>query len=320
VDCRTVTERNANNPKYRPKPRWSSLSRYISNRPQCKEEYNDIVCPIEEETLEFIKEKAKILSVEIDEVLAKHLAFLFIQDPLVIFSNKIFVDDTTHTNHFENIQSTNWNNVRLKPPPSFDSEIGWRVELRTMEAQLTGNECVAFGMFSYFFALMVMKKEYNFYIPISKVDENFARAQKREAILREKFWFRKDINKESTDEWIELTLDEILHGNSIFVGLLNLIYEFCKEEYGVDIQEEWARKQEDNGLEIHYLTENMKYFEILSKRAKGETPTIAKWIRTFVLKHPKYQKDSTVTQEIATDLISAMLEISDEKKTYSDFA
>ena len=41
------------------------------------------------------------------------------------------------------------------------------------------------------------------------------RGHKRDAILKERFWFRKDIQKDSADEWIELTLDEILHGKVI---------------------------------------------------------------------------------------------------------
>jgi len=63
----------------------------------------------------------------------------------------------------------------------------------------------------------------------------------------------------------------------------------------------------------------MKYFEILSKRAKGEIPTIASWIRRFVLKHPEYQRDSIVTPEIVADLINAITAISDGVKKYEDF-
>lgn len=35
--------------------------------------------------------------------------------------------------HFENLQSTNWNSLRFKPPPTADSAIGWRVEFRPMD-------------------------------------------------------------------------------------------------------------------------------------------------------------------------------------------
>jgi len=320
VDCRSQEERDPSSSKYRPKSRWSSISRYISNREQCKEEYNDVAIPLEKEMMKIAEEKAKEMGIELDERMKSHLGFLFLQDPLIIYGDKVFVDDETNTNHFENLQSTNWNNVRFKPPPGMDSEIGWRVELRTIEAQLTAEECVAFCMFSYFIAEMVVKREYNLYLPISKVDENFKRAQVRNAILTQKFWWRKDMQKESPDEYLEMTLEEILLGKSdSFPGLLNLFYEFCKEEYGVDIQGEWAKKKEDAGFQVNKLTENMKYFDILIKRVKGEVPTIAAWIRNFVLKHPKYEKDSTVNTEVALDLIKAMTAISDNEKTYEDF-
>lgn len=50
---------------------------------------------------------------------------------MVIFKDKLHVDDNTA--YFEAIQSSNWNSVRFKPPPSYNSKIGWRVEFRTME-------------------------------------------------------------------------------------------------------------------------------------------------------------------------------------------
>ena len=53
----------------------------------------------------------------LDELLAKHIAHLFVRDPLVIYSENIELDDTVSSDHFENIQSTNWQSVRFKPPP-----------------------------------------------------------------------------------------------------------------------------------------------------------------------------------------------------------
>jgi glutamate--cysteine ligase catalytic subunit len=43
------------------------------------------------------------------------------------------IDDENITIHFENLQSTNWNSLRFKPPPSQGSNVGWRVEFRTMD-------------------------------------------------------------------------------------------------------------------------------------------------------------------------------------------
>lgn len=322
VDCRNKEEKDPNHPSHIPKSRYASISRYISTRPQCKEEYNDIYFPLNEELMDFAKEQAEEMELEIDETMIKHLGLLFMRDPMVIFPDKIFLDDNCFTNHFENIQSTNWNSVRFKPPPSFTSKVGWRVELRTPENQLTSEENVAYSMFSYFMVAMIKKKEYNLYIPISKVDENMERGHKRDAILKEKFWFRKDIQKDSADEWVELSLDEILHGKAdTFVGLMNLIYDFCKEEYGIDMQEEWKKMMAEGEKykPENKVAENMRFFDLLSKRVQGKIPTVAAWVRSFVLKHPKYEKDSIVSKEIAYDLINAMNSISNYEKRYQDF-
>jgi len=125
--------------------------------------------------------------------LARHVAHLFIRDPLVMFSERIAVDDTTHTDHFESIQSTNWRSVRWKPPPPEAREMGWRVELRTMEAQVTDFENAAFTVFVVLLTRTLLSLDLNLYMPLSRVEDNYARARKREAAHKERFWFRKNI-------------------------------------------------------------------------------------------------------------------------------
>ena len=93
--------------------------------------------------------------------------------------------------HFENLQSTNWNSMRFKPPPAHKSSVGWRVEFRTMDIQLTDfeNSCliVLLGMV----VNIINHFNIDFIIPISMADENMERAHKRDAILNQKFWFNK---------------------------------------------------------------------------------------------------------------------------------
>lgn len=71
----------------------------------------------------------------------------------------------------QNIQSTNWQTVRFKPPPP-DSPIGWRVEFRSMEVQLTDYENAAFAVFIVLLTRAIMNLGLNFYIPISKVSRS----------------------------------------------------------------------------------------------------------------------------------------------------
>lgn len=67
------------------------------------------------------------------------------------------------------LQSTNWQNVRWKPPPPTGPVEGWRVELRTMEVQITDFENAAFTVFSALLSRAILFFDLNLYIPISKV-------------------------------------------------------------------------------------------------------------------------------------------------------
>ena len=66
--------------------------------------------------------------------------------------------------------------MRFKPPPSQNSSIGWRVEFRTMDIQLTDfeNTCliVALGLI----VNVINHFDVNFIIPITLADENMKRA------------------------------------------------------------------------------------------------------------------------------------------------
>ena len=117
------------------------------------------------------------------------IAHIFSRDPISAFSNRIELDDEKDTDHFESLQSTNWQNMRFKPPPP-DSDIGWRVEFRTIEAQLTDFENAAFVSFCILSSRALVSFNCNFYLPLSYVQENMKRAQQRNAVLDQKFYFR----------------------------------------------------------------------------------------------------------------------------------
>ncbi len=51
------------------------------------------------------------------------------------------------------------------------------------------------------------------------------RGHKRDAVVKEKFWWRKDVSKNSADDYVELTLDEILHGK-----VIEMMYNYLKEK------------------------------------------------------------------------------------------
>lgn len=58
---------------------------------------------------------------------------------------------------------------------------------------MTDFENAAFAVFFVLLTRAVLSLNLNFYLPISKVDENMQRAQRRDALRTEKFYFRRDI-------------------------------------------------------------------------------------------------------------------------------
>lgn len=132
VDCRTKDERDSSSDQFLPKSRYSAMNHYISNHAYVKEEHFDAF-PIRynPEHKKFLQEKGGL-----DERLANHIARIFSRDPVPSYEGEHIeeqIDDEDIVAHFENLQSTNWNSLRFKPPPSQNSSIGWRVEFRTMD-------------------------------------------------------------------------------------------------------------------------------------------------------------------------------------------
>lgn len=231
----------------------------------------------------------KLRDGDIDHLLAQHVAHLFIRDSVSLFSEKIHQNDEEDTDHFENIQSTNWQTMRFKPPPP-NSTIGWRVEFRPCEAQLTDFENAAIVCFVVLLTRVILSYHLNFLIPISKVDENMQKAQKRDALRTEKFWFRRNITKEqeangsgtetatatdsNTDNEYELmTIDQIINGNGTFPGLVPLINSYLSSM--------------DVDADTHCTIQ--QYLRLIQRRASGKLTTTATWIRNEVLKHPEYK-------------------------------
>lgn len=298
VDCRTREERGLeplkNNKYHIYKSRYDSIDSYLSTD---GEKYNDIPLVIDQDAYNQMREAG------IDHLLAQHVAHLFIRDPVSLFSEKVHQNDEEDSDHFENLQSTNWQTMRFKPPPP-KSTIGWRVEFRPCEAQITDFENAAYVCFIVLLTRVILTYELNFLIPISKVDENMKRAQKRDAVLNEKFWFRKDPTRNgqssgASDECIEMTINEIINGKGEeFPGLLPLISSYLSS----------VEVDADTHCTIH------QYLRLIQKRASGELFTAAHWIRDFVFNHPDYKHDSVVTERINYDLLMAMDEIQQGKR------
>ncbi|KAH8097548.1 glutamate-cysteine ligase [Aureococcus anophagefferens] len=265
----------------------------------------DVDAPVDAKALE------TLLAAGIDEALARHVAHLFVRDPLVLFEGMVEeLDDAVATDHFDNLQSTNWNTVRLKPPVGLnpEGEPGWRTEFRPMEVQLTDFENAAFSVFTVLVTRVILAFDLSLYVPLSRVDANMRRAQRRDAVNVEKFYFRRQLapteneqNKfnnccggEDDDVFEEMTCAEIIDGKGdYFPGLAPLAYAYL-DHIGCD-QGTFARISD--------------YIELVRKKARGEAWTGAKWIREFVTNHPEYARDSVISPKVARDLAVAAHEV-----------
>lgn len=119
----------------------------------------------------YIVEQAKLNNIEIDDKLVDHVANIFKRDHLIAHEKFKQMTAESYT-LFEMINGTNWNSVRLKIP--IDDDIGWRVEFRTMEVQLTADENAAFSLLIHFITRVLhLDSKINLYIPMSLVMENF---------------------------------------------------------------------------------------------------------------------------------------------------
>jgi len=73
--------------------------------------------------------------------------------------------------------------MRFKPPPSAESKIGWRVEFRTMDIQLTDFENSALIVLLGMINNIIKHFDLDFIMHISKIDENMERSHYRDALL-----------------------------------------------------------------------------------------------------------------------------------------
>lgn len=131
----------------------------------------------------------------------------------------------------------------------------------------------------------------------------------------------------------EMTLDEIFNGSADFVGLVNIVKAYINALGSV-----WSfaclcmcaprRLPNSNaeccraavlpccaGFDQPQLTRIHEYVTLISKRAKGELPTAARWIRDTVTSHPLYKGDGVASNAIIADLLKRCEDIGMGRET-----
>lgn len=320
VDCRTPFERDVEPllPKYNhdgvggiadekakrqlqkiPKSRYSVVDLYLGGHNKFfNRNYNDTNVPINEKILKRLLEN-NVAPLDYD--LAKHFAHLFIRDSVSIFEESINQDRETSTNHFENIQSTNWQTIRFKPPtqkaiPSEKNVPGWRVEFRPLDIQLTEFENAAYSIFIYLVVETVLSSynTLNPYLNMSRVWNNMDIAHKRDSVLNDKFHWKNDFQSEtaSTDLY---SINEIFHNknNGIFETFINKA--LINKNW---IVKSWTELKDSTTHKRYYY-----YLKLISDRASGKIPTTAHFLRDFITTHKAYKQDSRVSKSINYDLV-----------------
>jgi glutamate--cysteine ligase catalytic subunit len=287
------------------KSRYDGIDCYIGDRADTSS-FNDVSLALDQGHVD------KLLEGGVDDTLARHVAHLFARDPLVIFGDRLELDDQKDVDHWENLQSTNWQTLRWKPPPphkgqlsnTSESHIGWRVEFRSMELQMTDFENAAFIAFVVLLSRTILDLKMDFRIPMSKLDENMSVAQRRSACNSERFWFRQHFDFAKADDAAcgLMTINEIMNGNDNFIGLIPLCHEYLNKTHVV--------KETRQVLE--------RYLDFIGQRAEGKLPTPATLMRRFVMSHPSYKNDSRVPEAAAHDLIMLAAEVGDGQRAWPD--
>lgn len=315
-----------------PKSRYASNSTYISQDPRLRKEYMDPELVVDEDL------KQRLMDGGMDNLLASHFAHLFTRDPIVIFAEDLKELDLNKTDHFENLQSTNWQHMRFKPPPH-DKDTGWRVEFRPMEIQITDFENAAFAIFIVLITRAILSFDLNFYIPIPLTTANMETAHARNAVLDEKFHFRSNplparptktnggaasgtttpANQQPSrpptptgpveDEHSLMTIEEIINGQSSSSSAQS---EGLNSGSGfpglIPLVESYLNSV---NVDVETRCELARYLDLIRRRASGQLWTGAKWMRKFVRQHPLYKGDSVVGEGVCYDLVKAVEEITE---------
>jgi len=291
VDCRKEEE------SFIKKSRYSSIDLYVSDMPEeLYSIYNDINPYLEKNVLDIL------ISRGVDKAMAHHIASLYIRDPILCY------EDSSGRDDFENIQSSNWRSMRLKPPKEKIGGEGapgaWLVEVRPMEIQPTSFENTAYLVFVVMFSRMVLSLNTVFYLPISKVDENFRAANSPSNVPKslarwmgfersQKFWYRENIFESGPPVIKYGTVEEIFLGTGSYCGILGAIERYLSE---------YAGKSQ---LEVE------PYLQFIRDRVTGRKTSVATYVRKFVSKHPEYKGDSVISRTVSNDLVSEILKITE---------
>lgn len=254
--------------------------------------------------------KARLMHGGMDELLATHFAYILSRDPLFLTHSDVSEhSDPDAMQDFAAFQGV-WQHVHLKLPDGDNG--GWRVEFRPMEVQLRDSDNAAFSIFMYLVSRAIVTYHLCFYIPLDLVSQSMHHAQKRNAVVDGLIWFRRQgwasqsftcfacddqggcvqcKHPPAFDkmEFGLLSLDQIINGEPAggFPGLVNIVLSFLRRQ----------------NIGENQLSRLSTYLDIVRQRANGSIQTPARWMRSFVSAHPKYQGDGRISESVCHDMM-----------------
>lgn len=202
--------------------------------------------------------------------------------------------------------SPHYYSAKLKSPTH---DAGWRIEFRVMEPQPTDFENAAVCTLAVLLVTSILRsfsdglRTPDLRIPISRVNENFKRAQARDAVARDLgFAF---VSEYGAGQVLEQPISMIVAGevcscSPYDLSMQWLIYLHFTLQHGLlGI----ARKSP------FYTSSIEHYLEFVERRAKGQDPTPASRIREAVVTHGSYEKDSRLSREMFSDILKDHLAV-----------
>lgn len=166
--------------------------------------------------------------------------------------------------------------MRFKPPPSLESNIGWRVEFRTMDIQLTDFENAALIVLLGLINNIINHFDLDFLMPISKIDDNMDRAHLRDSVYTQKFWFKTKILP--TGKCYRYNVLE--QSDYLFSNKHGQQGDHCLDSIPVQQQQNSSDCNYDE--KNHYVVEELYLWEILAGKPeinfKGIYPLIEEYL------------------------------------------
>lgn len=206
--------------------------------------------------------------------------------PLLMFQSHL-EENEYQSNTLNSYLNTFWKSVRLKLPYNdLPSDMGWRVEFRTMDLQLTDFENAAFAVSSMLVAKALVWANIFPYSFLMDIDNDYDLAVKKNSCLKEKFSWNNT----------KKTICQIFDGDDEDEGLLSICNRYL----------------DSNSISIDEKNLYKLYLDYVYQISCGNIPTTATDIRNEIESVKNNLDSNLISQEI---IIKSIVNVT-KRRTY----